>query len=295
MDKLTAAKVFVDVAMSGSFTATADRLKMSRPMVTRYIEAMEKWLNVRLLHRTTRKVTLTTAGERCLKDVEVWLEQAQSLVAMSDNNEELSGMVKVATSMSFGFSQLVPALLDFMSMHPKVHVDIDLQDSVADLAESQIDLAIRIASNPDSSLMGKPIGVCRSILVASPEYLTSKGDISEPDELSRHSCLGYKNFQQHVWHLTKGGEQKSVDVECKLTANEATTLLHAALLGGGVAIQPTYLANKYIENSKLQPVLSEWKPADLTIYALYSSRKYQSPIIRALIDFLQEYFRDRPW
>lgn len=295
MDKLTAAKVFVDVAMSGSFTATADRLKMSRPMVTRYIEAMEKWLNVRLLHRTTRKVTLTTAGERCLKDVEAWLEQAQSLVALSDNNEELSGMVKVATSMSFGFSQLVPALLDFMSMHPKVHVDIDLQDSVADLAESQIDLAIRIASNPDSSLMGKPIGVCRSILVASPEYLTSKGNISEPDELSKHSCLGYKNFQQHVWHLTKGSEQKSVDVECKLTANEATTLLHAALLGGGVAIQPTYLANKYIESSKLHPVLSEWKPADLTIYALYSSRKYQSPIIRALIDFLQKYFRDRPW
>ncbi|WP_135381954.1 LysR family transcriptional regulator [Vibrio tasmaniensis] len=295
MDKLTAAKVFVDVAMSGSFTATADRLKMSRPMVTRYIEAMEKWLNVRLLHRTTRKVTLTTAGERCLKDVEAWLEQAQSLVALSDNNEELSGMVKVATSMSFGFSQLIPALLDFMSMHPKVHVDIDLQDSVADLAESQIDLAIRIASNPGSSLMGKPIGVCRSILVASPEYLTSKGNISEPDELSKHSCLGYKNFQQHVWHLTKGSEQKSVDVECKLTANEATTLLHAALLGGGVAIQPTYLANKYIENSKLHPVLSEWKPADLTIYALYSSRKYQSPIIRALIDFLQEYFRNRPW
>ncbi|MDH5975548.1 substrate binding domain-containing protein [Vibrio splendidus] len=248
-----------------------------------------------MLHRTTRKVTLTTAGERCLKDVEAWLEQAQSLVALSDNNEELSGMVKVTTSMSFGFSQLVPALWDFMSMHPKVHVDIDLQDSVADLAESQIDLAIRIASNPDSSLMGKPIGVCRSILVASPEYLTSKGNISEPDELSKHSCLGYKNFQQHVWHLTEGSEQKSVDVECKLTANEATTLLHAALLGGGVAIQPTYLANKYIESSKLPPVLSEWKPADLTIYALYSSRKYQSPIIRALINFLQKYFRDRPW
>lgn len=295
MDKLTAAKVFVDVAISGSFTATADRLKMSRPMVTRYIEAMEKWLNVRLLHRTTRQVTLTTAGERCLKDVETWLEQAQSLVALSDNNEELSGMVKVATSMSFGFSQLVPAILNFMSMHPKVQVDIDLQDSVADLAESQIDLAIRIASNPDSSLMGKPIGVCKSILVASPEYLISKGNISKPDELSKHSCLGYKNFQQHVWHLSKGSEQKSVNVECKLTANEATTLLHAALLGGGVAIQPTYLANKYIENSKLQPVLSEWKPADLTIYALYSSRKYQSPIIRALIDYLQEYFRDRPW
>lgn len=295
MDKLTAAKVFVDVAQSGSFTATADRLDMSRPMVTRYIEAMEKWLNVRLLHRTTRKVSLTTAGERCLKETEVWLEQAENLVALSDNSEELSGMVRVATSTSFGFAQFVPALLNFMSIHPKVHIDIDLQDSVADLAERQIDLAIRIASNPDPSLIGKPIAVCESVLVASPEYLANRGDISEPEELSGHSCLGYKNFEHHVWHLTKGTQQKSVDVNCKLTANEATTLLHAALLGGGVAIQPTYLANKYIESGTLQPVLSDWKPANLTIYALYSSRKYQSPTVRALIDYLQEYFKDNCW
>jgi DNA-binding transcriptional LysR family regulator len=295
MDKLTASKVFVDVAQTGSFTATADRLEMSRPMVTRYIEAMEKWLNARLLHRTTRKVTLTTTGERCLKEVEVWLEQAEGLIALSDNSEELSGMVRVATSMSFGFSQLVPALLNFMSVHPKVDIDIDLQDSVADLTEKQIDLAIRIASNPEPSLIGKPIAICESALVASPAYLASRESISEPEELSFHNCLGYKNFQRHVWHLMKGTEQKSVDVECKLTANEATTLLHATLLGGGVAIQPTYLVNKYIENGALRLVLSEWKPADLTIYALYSSRKHQSPTVRALIDYLQEYFKDNPW
>lgn len=295
MDKLTAAKVFVDIAQSGSFTATADRLEMSRPMVTRYVEAMEKWLNARLLHRTTRKVTLTTTGERCLKEVEVWLEQANGLVALSDNREELTGIVRVATSMSFGFSKLVPALLNFMAMHPKVHVDIDLQDSVADLTEKQIDLAIRIASNPEPSLIGKPIAICESVLVASPAYLASRKDLSEPEELSMHNCLGYKNFQRHVWHLTNGTQQKSIGVECKLTANEATTLLHAALIGGGVAIQPTYLANQYIESGTLQPVLSEWKPADLTIYALYSSRKHQSPTVRALIDYLHEYFKGNPW
>lgn len=295
MDKLTAAKVFVDVAQSGSFTATAERLEMSRPMVTRYIDAMEKWLNVRLLHRTTRKISLTTLGELCLKETEIWLEQAESLVALSDNNEELSGMVRVATSMSFGFSQLIPALQAFMSLHPKVQVDIDLQDSVADLTERQIDLAIRIASSPEPSLIGKPIAVCESVLVASPEYLSSKGEILAPEELSRHQCLGYKNFQQHVWHLANGKQQKSVDVECRLTANETTTLLHAALHGAGIAIQPTYLANQYIENGRLKPVLSEWKPSNLTIYALYSSRKYQSSTVRALIDYLQDYFKNHPW
>lgn len=295
MDKLTAAKVFVDVAQSGSFTATAERLEMSRPMVTRYVEAMEKWLNVRLLHRTTRKVTLTTTGERCLREVEKWLEQAEELTVLVDDNKELSGMVRVATSMSFGFSQLVPALLSFMATHPKVHIDVDLQDSVADLAERQIDLAIRIASNPEPSLIGKPIAVCESVLVASPSYITSNEPITAPEDLNGHSCLGYKNFQQHVWHLTKGTEQKSVNVKCRLTANEATTLLHAALLGGGIAIQPTYLVSKHIESGALLPVLSDWKPSTLTIYALYSSRKHQSSTIRALIDYLQDYFKNNPW
>lgn len=295
MDRLTSAKVFVDIAQSGSFTATADRLEMSRAMVTRYVEAMEKWLNVRLLHRTTRKVTLTSAGVDCLKEVEVWLEQAQSLEALSNKSEELSGMVRVATSMSFGFSQLIPAFQNFMSIYPKLHIDMDLQDSVADLTERQIDLAIRIASNPDPSLIGKPIAVCKSLLVASPNYLATRDKIVKPEQLIEHNCLGYKNFQRHVWHLTKGDQQQSVDVECKLTANEATTLLHAALYGGGVAIQPDYLANKYIKTGQLQSVLPEWKPADLTIYALYSSRKHLSPNVRALIDYLQQYFEENPW
>ncbi|MDX1300955.1 LysR family transcriptional regulator [Photobacterium sp.] len=295
MDRLIAAKVFVDVAQSGSFTATAERLEMSRPMVTRYIEAMEKWLNSRLLHRTTRRVTLTSAGDRCLKEVEAWLEQADRLIVLSDSTEELSGMVRIATSMSFGFSQLVPALQSFMSMHPKVHIDIDLQDSVADLTERQIDLAIRIASNPEPSLIGKPITVCESVLVASPSYLASRDEILKPTDLMGHKCLGYKNFQRHIWHLTNGEQQESVDVDCKLTANEATTLLHACLMGGGVAVQPTYLANKYIKDGTLRPVLAEWKPAELTIYALYSSRKHLSPTVRALIDYFQEHFRDNPW
>ncbi|WGV99443.1 LysR family transcriptional regulator [Vibrio sp. YMD68] len=295
MDRLTAAKVFVDVAQSGSFTATAERLDMSRPMVTRYIEAMEKWLNSRLLHRTTRKVTLTSAGERCLNEVEAWLEQAESLSVLSDTTEELSGMVRIATSTSFGFSQLVPALQHFMSMHPKVHIDIDLQDSVADLAERQIDLAIRMASNPDPSLIGKPIAVCESVLVASPTYLASREEILKPKDLMGHQCLGHRNFQRHIWHLSNGEQQESVDVACKLTANEANTLLHACLIGGGIAVQPTYLANKYIQDGTLLPVLSEWKPADLTIYALYSSRKHLSPTVRALIDYFQAHFRDNPW
>lgn len=295
MDRLIAAKVFVDVAYTRSFTQSAERLEMSRSMVTRYIEAMEDWLQTRLLHRTTRKISLTTSGEACLQQVEIWLEQGEGLSTLAKPSDELSGSIRMAVSMSFGFSQLVPAVHEFMQQHPKVSIDIDLQDSVADLIEQRIDLAIRIASDPDPALIGKPIAVCESVLVASPAYLAGKSAIRKPDDLVGHDCLGYKNFERHIWHLSKKGRFESVDIECRLSANDATALLHAALCGGGVSLQPTYLANSHIKSQQLVALLPDWKPNDMKVYVLYSSRKHLSPIVRALIDFLEDYFRCNPW
>lgn len=295
MDRLTAARVFVDVAYSLSFTASAERLEMSRPMVTRHVETMENWLKTRLLHRTTRKISLTTAGERCLKDVESWIMQADALLTLTSSHAELSGTYRIASSMSFGFSQLMPAITSFMALHPKVDIDIELQDSVADLIAQQIDMAIRISSEPDPSLIGKPIAICDSILVASPHYLELNTAIEHPQDLSEQSCLGYKNFERHVWHLSRKRQSESVDIHCRLTANEATCLLHAAIQGAGIALQPSYLANSFIKDGSLQQVLPDWKPNDLKIYALYSSRKHLSPVIRALIDYLQRYFKEHHW
>lgn len=257
MDRLTAAKVFLDVAYSGSFTATSERLAMSRPMVTRYVEAMEDWLQTRLLHRTTRKISLTSSGERCLKEVEAWLEKAEELSSFTASDSELSGSIRVATSMSFGFSQLMPAVKSFMDKHPKVSIDIDLQDSVTNLIEQRIDLAIRLASDPDPSLIGKPIALCESVLVASPDYLAESKEIAHPKDLSEQQCLGYKNFERHVWHLSQENDFESVDIKCRLTANEATTLLHASLSGAGISMQPTYLANSHIKDKTLCQILPE--------------------------------------
>lgn len=295
MDKLTAAKVFVDVAYSLSFTATAQRLNMSRPMVTRYIEDMEDWLQMRLLHRTTRKISLSTAGQACLKDVELWLTQADNIASLATAEEELSGSVRLATSMSFGFAQLIPAITEFMAQHPKVSIDVDLEDTTVDLADQSIDLAIRLASNPEPTLIGKPIGICESVIVASPDYLAGKASIRQPQDLIEHHCLGYKNFERHIWHLSKDDEFESVAIKCRLTANEATALLHASLNNAGISLQPTYLANPYIKNGQLYHLLPDWKPNDLKIYVLYSSRKHLSPTIRSLINYLETYFQDTRW
>lgn len=296
MDRITAARVFVDLAYSGSFTRTADRLDMSRPMVSRHLEAMETWLKSRLFHRTTRKISLTTAGEQCLAEVEQWLLQAERLEQMNIASHEPSGQIRLATSMSFGFSQLVPALNGFMAKYPKVSVDLELQDSVTDLTAERIDLALRFASNPDPALIGKPIGVCKSVLVASPEYLKQRGVPLIPEDLAEHDCLGYRNFGRHIWHLTHDDlGVRSVDLHCRLTANEVTALMAAAQQGMGIAMQPTYLATEALERGDLVEVLPEWLLQELQIYVLYASRKHQSAAVRALIDYLEQWFKQQPW
>ncbi|MEI8623642.1 LysR family transcriptional regulator [Pseudoalteromonas sp. B137] len=295
MDRVTAAQVFIDIAHSGSFTATAERLAMSRPMVTRYLEAMENWVGVRLLHRTTRKISLTSHGEQCLKDIELWLDTAQQLVSNIQSVDGLSGSIKIATSMSFGHAQLMPALKEFMLLHPNLSINVDLQDSTTDLIKSRIDLAIRIASNPDDSLISKPIAVCRSVIVADKNYLADTPAINSPEDLKLHQCLSYTNFERQVWHLSRGAEHQSIQVSSRLSANEATSLLQATLSGAGLSMQPTYMANKLIKSGELTAVLPGWQPIEMNIYALYSSRKFQPPAVRALIDFLEAYFKSNMW
>lgn len=299
MDRVIAAQVFIDVAESRSFSRTSERLAMSRPMVTRYIAAMEDWLKVRLFHRTTRKISLTSAGEACLKDIEQWLEQADNITTLANTSGELSGLLRITASVSFGYSQLMPAIQSFMVQHPQVSIDIDLEDSTADLIEKRIDLALRIASDPDPQLIGKPIAVCESVLVVSPAYLAKArktlGEIQHPRDLINYECLGYKNFESHIWHLSQNEQFESIPVNCRVTINESTALIHATLNGMGISLQPTYLANRYIKEGRLHHLLPEWKPKDLTIYALYSSRKHLSPSVRALIDHLENYLAAHPW
>lgn len=290
MDKLTAAKVMLDVAQTESFTATADRLDMSRPMVTRYVEAAESWLGSRLLQRTTRKVSLTSAGEQLLPKLQSWVDDAQKMEESLMPTHAINGLVRVSVSMSFGFSRLMPALEKFRQLYPAVSLDIDAQDRAVDMVAERIDLAIRTTNDPNPALIGRPFSVCHSKLVASPEYLMANPEIKVPLDLVQHQCLGYKNFGRHIWQLTRNGERQEIEVNCDITANEATVLLHGSLANMGISMQPDYLADEWLKQGKLVSVLPEWQLMSLQIYLLYPSRKHLSMPVRALIDFLLEYF-----
>jgi DNA-binding transcriptional LysR family regulator len=296
MDRLTAIQVFVEVAGTGSFSAAADKLDMSRAMVTRYVGELEQWLGARLLQRTTRRVTLTDAGDSCLR------RSQQMLSLMQDVQEETStqggalrGQLRVTCSVSLTYAQLAAAVADFLQLHPQLKIDINASEGALNLVDARIDLAIRISAEPDPALIGRVLAPCTSVLVASPAYLAAHGVPQAPADLATHRCLSYANFGKSVWKLQRGEEHAQVSVSSHLSANEATVLLRAALAGGGVALQPTYLANLHLRDGSLQAVLTDWKLPTMNIYALYPSRKHLSPAVRALLDCLAQKWGTVPW
>lgn len=296
MDRLTAMRVFVEVAGSGSFSATADKLDLSRAMVTRCVAALEQWLGARLMQRTTRSVTLTDAGEHCLR------RSQQMLSLMADVEEETStqggtlrGQLRITCSVSFAYAQLAASVVAFLKLYPQLKIDLNASEGALNLVDSRIDLAIRISAEPDPALIGRVLAPCASVLVASPAYLASHGVPQLPADLATHRCLTYANFGKAAWKLSRGSEHTQVNVGSHFSANEATALLRAALAGGGLALQPTYLANPHLADGSLQRVLPDWMPPEMSIYALYTSRRHLSPAVRALLDFLADRFGSSPW
>ena len=296
MDRVTAMRVFADVAASGSFSASAERLEMSRAMVTRYVAEMEQWLGARLLQRTTRRVTLTDAGEqalrRCLQMLAL-VAEVEDEVAPADGT--LRGQLRLTSSMSFGHAHLAAGLAAFLAQHPQLKIDLNVGDAALNLVEARIDLAIRISSEPDPALIARPLAVCDSVLVASPDYLASTGTPRTPTELTTHRCLGHSNVGRSSWRFLRGETEETVNVTTRFTANDATVLLHAALADGGISLQPTYLASSLLQDGRLQQVLPDWQPPPMTIHALYPSRRHLSPAVRALLDFLVDWFALPRW
>jgi DNA-binding transcriptional LysR family regulator len=161
--------------------------------------------------------------------------------------------------------------------------------------ESQIDLAIRISNNPDPGLISRRLGSCKSVLLASPSYLDSTGRPQSPEALTQHQCLSHSTTGKQLWQFNRGQELVKVEIDSNLTCNDASVLLHAALAGAGLTIQPTYLVQDYINSGKLEVVLPQWQVPELAIQALYPSRKHLPLPLRAFLDFLATHFATPRW
>ena len=297
MDRITAARVFVTIVDLGSMIAAADHLDMSRAMVTRYLAQMEEWTGARLLHRTTRKLSLTDAGERTLSLSRKMLAVAEAIDLVEDNQtEEIRGLLRITCSQSLGQTALAGAVTQFLKRHPQVSVDLQMNNRTVNLVEERIDLALRITNELDPNLIARPLSTCASVVCAAPAYLAANGTPNHPEDLASHNCLTYNWFGKSLWHFDRAGEKSAVAVSGNLSANESVVLLAGTLQGAGISLQPYYSAAPLLAKGELVELLPGYKPQEMGIYGIYTTRKQMPATLRAMLDYLVEWFAtDEQW
>jgi DNA-binding transcriptional LysR family regulator len=291
MDRISAAKVFITIQERGSLIGAANALGMSRAMVTRYLALMEQWVGARLLHRTTRKLGLTAAGEATLERCRRMLEVAEAMPAPTDADSDTPhGMLRIACSQALGQAMLAGAMSEYLRRYPPVTIDLQIGNQIVNLVEERIDLAIRITNQIDPNLIARPLATCASVICASPDYLRANGTPRRAQELGLHNCLTYSYFGKSLWQFEHDGQPMSVPVSGNLSANESVVLLQAAVQGAGICMQPVYSAAPLLANGQVVALLPKYRPQDLGVYAVYASRQQMSATLRTLLDFLVDWF-----
>ncbi|MFE8710928.1 LysR family transcriptional regulator [Aeromonas allosaccharophila] len=287
MDRLTALRVFVSVVEQGSLSGAGEKLDMSRAMVSRYLAELESWMGARLLHRTTRRLSLTGPGEEALNRARAMLalgEEMEQIAVKSDDAPK--GQLRITSSYSLSEALLVGAANDYLAQYPGTAIDILLLDRTVNLVEERIDLAVRITNDLDPNLVARRLGTCHSVVCASPAYLASHPMPHKVQDLALHNCLTYTYFGKSLWEFNGPDGPESVPVSGNLSANISNLLLEATLGGAGISLQPLYSAQPYLEQGELVPLLTNWQPKRLGIYGVYATRKQMSPLLRSFLDFL---------
>lgn len=298
MDRLTAVRVFIEVADRGSLTNAAEALEMSTAMVSRYLAALEQWFGARLLHRTTRKLSLTDAGRAALPSCRQLLDIANEVQdRASARSREPTGVLRVTSASSFADAQLTEALVDYQELYRHVEIVLSVSDEATDLVAERVDLAVRITNALDATLIARPLARCRSVLCASPNYLARHGTPASTEELARHRCIAHTFGIGKVYRFTQGGRTVDVPVNWSFHTNETAVLKRAVLSGAGIGMLPTYYLGDDVRCGRLVPLLPEFEPETLGIHAVYLSRQHQPLALRLLVDFLIERFGGAvaPW
>ena len=298
MDRLTAVRVFVEVADRASLTQAAEHLEMSAAMVSRYLAAAEDWFGARLLHRTTRKVSLTEAGSAALSSCRQLLDISEEVRHIAaERSREPAGVLRVATSGSFAEAQLTAALVDFQRHHEQVEVMLSAADKAIDLVAERVDLAVRITNTLDPAMIARPLARCRSVLCASPAYVQRHGMPRTAEDLRQHRCIAHAFGIGKQYRFTRGRKVVTVPVDWSFHTNETAVLRRAVLCGAGVGMLPTYYLGDDLRAGRLVPLLPDHEPEVLGIHAIYLSRQHQPLALRLLVDFLAARFAGEaaPW
>lgn len=290
MDRLDAMHLFVRVAELGSFAAAAQQSGLARSAVTRQIAALETHLGVKLMVRSTRRLTLTSGGMAYLEKCRVILnlvEAAETDVAA----ERLTprGNIHISLPISFGLKRLAPLLLDFMSRYPEVNLDMDFSDRRVKLIEEGIDLSIRITQRLDPGDVARRIGTGYMRVIAAPDYLARHGRPQHPSELAHHECLGYTaGGSAQSWPFIVGGVLERFPVHSRIRANNGEVLYRAAAQGLGITCQPDFIVDDFLVEGRVEAILTDFPIPELGIYAMLPSNRHIPHRVRVLMDFLAD-------
>ena len=300
MDRFDSMRVFAKVVESSSFAGAAARLDISASMVTLHVKELEERLGVRLLNRTTRKVSLTETGrayyERCTRLL-ADLEETEQ--AVSDMHAAPRGELHVSATPAFGILQLAPAIADFTTRFPAISVELMLSERMVDLIEDGFDVAVRVGELPDSSLIARQLAPCRMVVCGAPSYFEKHGTPRTPADLTAHNCLtvtGTGSSYYRAWHLTAADGTLKISPVGNLRSNSGAVLIVAALAGHGLVYLPTYFVGDALQSGRLVTALDDYMAPPLPLRALYSHNRYLSAKVRAFVDFLAARFgQEPPW
>ncbi len=289
-------QTFAAVVDAGSFVGAADMLGRSKAAVSRHVNGLETRLGVRLLHRTTRRLSLTPEGE-------VFLRRCRDLLAdLGDAEAEVTsrsgtvrGLLRINVPVTYGIRRLAPLWGAFRQRYPDVRLDISLVDRVVDLVEEGFDLAVRIGRLGDSSLVARRLAMTRLVVCAAPAYLAAHGVPSHPEEIGDHAVIGYSYWSAgDTWSLAGPDGKVTVQTRPNIHSNNGETCLAAALSGQGIILQPAFVVDQDIASGTLVELFPKYSAGELGVYAIYPSRRHLAPKLRALIGFLAEQLDPTP-
>jgi DNA-binding transcriptional LysR family regulator len=289
MDKLACMRTYAAVVATGSFTAAADRLGISKALTSKYVGHLEDHLGVRLLNRTTRRLNVTEAGQAYYQRCQQLLDDLDELEAAIQHQQDApKGRLRVAVPTTFGEMYLTRAVADFLEEQPGVSVELVLADRFVNIIEEGFDLAVRIGELEDSTLIARRLASSRIVACASPEYLARPGGTPKhPTELTSHDCIIDTNFRAtDQWPFREGQRPFTVKVDGRFSANNALSVREMLLAGRGVGLCPTYVVADDLRAGRLKAVLQEFQVLEFGIYAVYPHNRHLAAKVRSFVEFL---------
>ena len=296
MDRLHAMQSFVRVAEAGSFSAVAEQLNVARSAVTRQIASLEAHLGVKLIARSTRRLSLTSAGTTYVEQCRDILDRISEVEGnLAGERLILRGDVRVSVPMTFGLLHLTPLILEFSQANPDIHIDLDFNDRRVNLIEEGMDLALRITERLPETTVARQLTTCHSVAVASPAYLARYGEPTHPDELTQRACLAYSLTSRSSWSFLIDGAPHLVEISGPITANNGSALQEAALRGMGIVCEPSFIAAEAIRQGKLVRILKNFQIPTLDMFAVFPGNRFVPQRVRAFVDFLATRLGPEPY